>query len=88
MYPLFCKERGLLHDPLLIKGSHRVQSIVTERFRRRSPWNEYSLPLTAPSFTREATSEQFSGHVESNVSLQCTVGRQILTYFIIVGDCL
>lgn len=48
------------------KGSQRVQSIMMERLRRRvlSPWNEYSLPLTAPSFTRLATSEQFSGGVE------------------------
>jgi len=56
---------------------------MTERLRRRSlsPWNEYSLPLTAPSFTREATSELFRGHVESNVSLQCTVGRLIITSY-------
>lgn len=87
MYPLFCKERGLLHEPLLIieKVHSEFGLIVKEPFRRRglSPWNKYSLLLTAPSFTRLATSELFSGHVESKVSLQCSVGR-----LIIVGDCL
>lgn len=68
------------------KGSQRVQSIVRERFRRRGlclHGKSMNYCLQHLHSLVLLLRELFSGHVESNVSLQCSVGR-----LIIVGDCL